>query len=75
VTPVPIEIEPKLAITAEKCGCVENILGLESSTDEIVAVVSRASAVPYEAPAWRVEKAALDQEAQRLGAWLRQRPT
>ena len=69
--PVAVRIEPKLEISAAKCGCLDYVIGVEASPGEIVAVVERASMAGPVVQNWQEGLQALQLESNRLSDWLR----
>jgi len=69
--PVAVRIEPKLEISAEKCGCLDYVIGVEASPDEIIALVERASMAGPIVNNWQNDLEALELETNYLSNWLR----
>ena len=68
--PIAVRIEPKLEISAAKCGCLDYMIGVDTSPAEIVAVVEQASVAGPIVRDWRDELQALEVESNRLRDWL-----
>lgn len=69
-TPVGINIEPKLEITARQCGVGNWLLASDSTANEIVSVVEQANAAEPERHDWSNQLSMLSQETTRLRSWL-----
>ena len=69
--PVAVRIEPKLEISAAKCGCLDHMITVEASPTEIVTVVERAGMAGRVVHNWRDDLQALELESNRLRDWLR----
>jgi len=71
VTPIPVQIEPKLEVTAIKCRCSDRILGFQCTPKEIVHAVDFAEVNPISPVDWMNDVCVLDAELKRLDKWLK----
>lgn len=71
VTPIPVRIEPKLEVTASKCGCSDRVLDFQCNSKDIVHAVKLAEINPIFPVDWTDDLFALDAELKRLDKWLR----
>jgi polysaccharide pyruvyl transferase WcaK-like protein len=69
--PVAVRIEPKLEISAAKCGCLDYVIGVETSPAEVITMVERASEAGPILHNWQDDLQALELESNRLRDWLR----
>ena len=69
--PIAVRIEPKLEISAEKYGCLDYIIGVDTSPAGIVNAVKRASTAGPIVHNWQDDIQALELESNRLCDWLR----
>ena len=69
--PIAVSIEPKLEISAASCGCLDYMISVETSSDEIVSAVERASIAYPLIRNWEDDLQALELESNRLDDWLR----
>ena len=70
VVPIAVCIEPKLEITAERCGCLNYMINVETSPDQIVTKVELASKDYPRISNWEDEHQALKIESANLREWL-----
>jgi polysaccharide pyruvyl transferase WcaK-like protein len=74
VTPIAVTIEPKLLITAEKCGFADLLVATNNSAEEIAAKTIEGVGISRNRD-WSMDMARLQVETMRLREWARSRLT
>lgn len=68
--PIAVRIEPKLEVSAAKCGCRDYVIGVDTSPAQIVTMVQRAGIAGPIVRNWQDDLQVLELESNRLCDWL-----